>query len=316
MVSGIQNGKTCSVVYNPVATKFSENVLEHLLSAIKDGGWTLKECVRSEYSGHVIPLIKELDPVNDLIVTLGGDGTANEAVKAFNSIDQHCFYSHISAGTTNDMAENFGLDRKDPIKSVDILASSWQEKTIDSIIVNGEAVCYVSAFGFVAPVPYLTSNALKKALGHTAYILSALPVIAKKPEILPIRYTANGVTKEMNVCLGLISSTRGVGGITLYPRADMDNGKMDVFLVRDVTPDMVPLFLGKYLSNSLDLTELSRYAEVFSTDSLRIEFLGKYPEHEVDNDGNVASFTYKECGGVLDYMMGKKIKMLLPGPRQ
>lgn len=309
MVIGSAGG-TFSVIYNPIATKFSEEKLQMLISGMERKGLELYRCVPSEYSGHVIPLVKELDADSDYIITFGGDGTANEAVRAFNEIEQHSVYGHISAGTTNDMAANLGLFRKDEGKSIETLISEGVETEIDSIIVNGEPVCYVSAFGYVAPIPYLTDVQLKKQFGHAAYVMTALPLVARKPEDIRLRYTAGGEVRDITAHMCLVTSSKGMGGVTLYPNADLNDGKFEVFFLKDFSPSIVPRLFSEYVRDSLDLKELTEIADVFSTDELTIEFTGDLPENEVDNDGNRASFTYEGSGRVLRYSLGKKIKVL------
>ena len=57
---------TFSVIYNPIATKFSQAALDHLVYRFIEKGFTLYKVAKSEYSGHVIKLIKELDPTGSL----------------------------------------------------------------------------------------------------------------------------------------------------------------------------------------------------------------------------------------------------------
>ncbi len=301
-----------SVIYNPIATEFTQKALDHLIFKMKQRGLTLYKVAKSEYSGHVIELIKELDPVSDYLFTLGGDGTVNEAVRAFHMIEQHSVYGHISTGTTNDMANNYGLDRHDPIKSIDKLAEEGVETERDSIIVNGEPVCYVSSFGYVAPVPYLADVKLKKKLGHMAYFVSALPILLRKPEWIRLRYTANGVTEEIKTCLALITTSKGMGGITLYPNADNNDGKFEVFFLRKLSPVMVAQILPHYLTDTIDLSIYKKYCTCFSADHMIIEFPGLPPKYDLDNDGNQASFHLSLHERRLEFSMGKKIKVLLP----
>ncbi|MBQ7639113.1 MAG: hypothetical protein IJS90_09460 [Clostridia bacterium] len=301
-----------SIIYNPIASKFTDAALEHFVKRFEEKGLTLYKAVKSEYSGHVIPLIKELDPVSDYLFTLGGDGTVNEAVTAFNSIEQHSVYSHVSVGTTNDMANNLNLYRKDAIKSIDKLAGEGVETEMDSIIVNGEPVCYVSSFGYVAPVPYLVNVDLKKKLGHAAYVVSAVPILTKKPEWIRLKYTANGETNEVTTCLALITTSKGMGGITLYPNADMNDGKFEVLFLRKLSPALIAQMLPHYLTDSLDLKKYTKYCTCFSADEMTIEFVDKLPKHDLDNDGNQATFHLTDEEKTLKYSMGKKIKILKP----
>ena len=289
-----------SIIYNPIATKFSQAALDHLIFKFVEKGLKLHAVVKSEYSGHVIKLIKDLDPVSDYLITFGGDGTVNEAFRAFNEIEQHSIYGHISVGTTND------------IKSIDKLATKGKEMYMDSIIVNGEPVCYVSAFGYVAAVPYLTNGKLKKSIGHAAYLAAAVPVLLKGPQKIKVTYTANGVTKTGKIMLALITTSKGMGGITLYPDVELNDGKFEVCLIKNMNAPLVAKVCGEYLRDSIDLTKYLDYCDVFSTDDLHIHFDGVLPFDAVDNDGNKADFELTLHENELHYTIGKKIRILMP----
>lgn len=301
-----------SIIYNPIATKFSQAALDHLIFKFVERGLKLNTVAKSEYSGHVIKLIKELDPVSDYLITFGGDGTVNEAFRAFNEIEQHSVYAHISVGTTNDMANNFNLYRKDAIKSIDKLAEKGKEALMDSILVNGEPVCYVSSFGYIAAVPYLVNPKLKKALGHAAYVVAAMPPLLKGPQRIKATYTANGKSKDTDIILALVTTSKGMGGITLYDDVDLNDGKFEVCLIHDFTPALIAKLFGEYLRDSIDLSKYLKYADVFSTDELHIKFRGVLPYHDVDNDGNKADFSLTLHENELHYKVGKKIKILMP----
>lgn len=301
-----------SIIYNPIATKFSQAALDHLIFKFVERGLKLNTIAKSEYSGHVIKLIKELDPVSDYLITFGGDGTVNEAIRAFNEIEQHSVYSHISVGTTNDMANNFNLFRKDAIKSIDKLAEKGKETYMDSVLVNGEPVSYVSAFGYISAVPYLVNPKLKKALGHTAYVVAAMPPLIRGPQRIKITYTANGITRSRDIMLALITTSKGMGGITLYDDVDLNDGKFEVCLLHSFSPALIARIFGEYLRDSIDLSKYLEYADVFSTDELHIKFDGVLPFDDLDNDGNKASFSLTLHENELTYKLGKKIKILMP----
>ena len=301
-----------SIIYNPIATKFSQAALDHLIFKFVEKGLKLHTVAKSEYSGHVIKLIKELDPVSDYLITFGGDGTVNEAVRAFNDIEQHSVYAHISVGTTNDMANNLNLIRKDAIKSIDKLAEKGKVRLMDTIMVNGEPVSYVSAFGYIAAIPYLCDTKLKKTFGQAAYVFAAMPPLLKGPQRIKATYTANGKTKDTDIILALITTSKGMGGITLYDDVDLNDGKFEVCLIHDFTPALIAKLFAEYLTDSIDLSKYLKYADVFTTDELHIKFRGVLPYHDVDNDGNKASFSLTLHENELHYTMGKKLKILMP----
>ena len=300
-----------SVIYNPIATHFSQTVLDHLVRTLTEKGLTLQSIKRSEYSEHVVALVKELDPISDYLITLGGDGTVNEAVRAFYCMKQHSIYGHISTGTTNDMANNLNLCRNDPIASIDKLAAKGQSTQMDTIVVNGEPICYVSAFGYVAPVPYLVDTKLKKKLGHAAYVFSAIPILIHKPEKIRFTYTANGETKQTAASLALITTSKGMGGINLYKNADQNDGKFEVFFLHTLTPNLVAKIFSHYLSDTIDIRNYQKYSTCFSTDAMTIRF-ETLPKHPLDNDGNEAGFRLTAEQNVLNYKIGKKINILMP----
>lgn len=183
---------------------------------------------------------------------------------------------------------------------------------MDSMIVNGEPVAYVSAFCYVAPIPFLVNTKLKKKLGHAAYVVSALPVVARKPEYVKITYTANGETHSIKTCLALITTSKGMGGITLYPHANQNDGKFEVFFLKKLSPAIIPPLFAQYCLDKVDLVDFVQYADVFSTDELTVRFDGILPKYAVDNDGNKAEFDLSLHDNVLHYTMGKKIKILMP----
>jgi len=303
--------KTFSIIYNPVATKFKNSIIEHIICRFVSKGMSLYKVEKSQYSGHVIELIKELDPKSDLLITVGGDGTVNEAFRAYYEIEQHSVYAHVSTGTTNDMANNFGLSRTDAIKSVDLLADGGHVAEMDSFTVNGEPVSYVSAFGFVAPIPYLVNNKLKKVLGHAAYVVSAVPVLASKQEKMKFRYSHDGTEDRCECIMACILNSKGTGGVNVFKDVDMNDGKFEAIFLRSLSPKLIKKFFTQYIKDEIDLRELEEYAVSISTDELHIKFDAP-PKYEVDNDGNKASFTLADSNNELVYKIGKKIKILLP----
>ena len=183
---------------------------------------------------------------------------------------------------------------------------------MDTLIVNGEPLCYVLAFGYIAAVPYLVNPTLKKKLGHAAYVVAAMPPLLRGPQKIKATYTANGVTKETNIIMGLVTTSKGMGGITLYDNVDLNDGKFEVCFLHDFTPAMIAKIFGEYLTDSIDLSKYLKYADVFTTDELHIKFTGVLPYDDVDNDGNKADFSLTLHENELHYKVGKKLKILMP----
>ena len=99
--------KKCSLIYNPVSSGFNRDKLNIICGLISNRGYNL-DVMESKYSGHVVELVKEAN-AGDLTISMGGDGTVGEAIQGYKGIEQKSYYSHISSGTSNDIAPNFRL---------------------------------------------------------------------------------------------------------------------------------------------------------------------------------------------------------------
>lgn len=302
--------KKCLLIYNPVASNFTRGKLSASVDMLKEHGYDVDKR-KSEYSGHVIELVKQLDPDYDLLITMGGDGTVSEAFKGFQNIKQHSVYAHISAGTTNDMASNLGLNPKDPLGNLAKLLKGSPGKW-DMIEVNGEPVSYISAFGEVTQVPYEVNAKLKRFIGYAAYVVSAVPAIIKKFKRLNMTVTANGVTQDVECVLGLISNAKGMGGITLFPYADPSNGTFEVVFLKKVTSKMAGQLFSEFLKNNVNLCDYPEEIINFTTDEMVIDFNGNPPDKAFDNDGNKAEFELTPENCRVHIKITKQINMLYP----
>lgn len=306
--------KKCSLIYNPIATSFNSKQLDTVCNLIIDKGYTL-ELLESNYAGHVTELVKEAND-SDLTISIGGDGTVRDAIMGYQNITQHSLYSHIPMGTTNDIAANFHLLKKDPIASVKLILGG-QENSFDMVSVNGEAFAYVSCFGYLAKVPYETSWKLKRVFGKGGYIIRAFTHdLLHKPVNYKLAYTIDGKTKVTNCLFGAVSNSKGFGGINLYPRAEIDDGVFEVLFLNELNFKCLGSLIIDYFKGDIDLTKYSRILTHVVTDNIKISFEDKIPVNSIDNDGDRANFCLDEDNNCLDYHYNGKIKMLLPNKKR
>lgn len=300
--------KSCAVIYNPVASKFNEEILNKVYKELISLGLEVKLC-QSKKKGHVIDLIQENNE-RDLIITMGGDGTVGEAYRAFDTIDQHSTYAHLSTGTTNDMAINFNLIRNDPLKSLRVLIEKGQEKSIDLLRMNDQSFAYISAFGYLAHIPYITNSSLKAKLGHGAYIGTGLFHLLDLQK-LNIDYEIDGKTYNTDCILGMISNFKESAGVALHPYADPADGKFEVLFLKKITPSGFLKVFPQYLKKQIDLKGVDELVDVIQTDNIKIKF-NQIPRHDLDNDGDRAKASLNEENNTVCYTAGKKIKILMP----
>lgn len=306
--------KKCSLIYNPVSSGFNENILNGVSNAICNGGYDLN-LLESKSAGHVVELVKQAND-SDLTISMGGDGTVGEVLKGYKEINQNSYYSHISTGTSNDVAGNFGLLKKDPIKSAELILNGTPHE-MDSISVNNEPFAYVSCFGFLTNVPYDTKLSLKRRFGKFGYVIRAFghDLLKKRPNY-KVRYTIDDSKKDIKCILGAISNSKAFGGVDVYKDAKIDDGLFEVLLVKDINfKVMLSLIKDYFTKNYIDLSQYSNFLTSLKTDNINIEFLEDIPVHPIDNDGDRADFILDESNRTLDYHYDGKIKMLLPNSK-
>ena len=111
--------KKCVVIYNPNSgKKIKQEFLAAYLDILMDYSYE-PEVIFSKYKGHITKIVSELRPV-DLVITLGGDGTFNEAMNGNFLREERLLLAHIPLGTTNDIGAMFGYG-KDVINNLKLL---------------------------------------------------------------------------------------------------------------------------------------------------------------------------------------------------
>lgn len=305
--------KKCSLIYNPISTSFNRDNLNFICDLIEKKGYDLK-LLESQYSGHVTELVRYAND-GDLTLSMGGDGTVRDAIMGYHNIEQHSLYSHIPTGTTNDLAVNFRLLRKDPIKSTKLILDG-DEHNFDVVSVNNEAFAYVSCFGYCTKVPYETSLKLKRIFGKGGYIVRAFTHdLLRKPINYKLTYTIDGKAKTTNCLLGAISNSKGFGGINIYPKAEIDDGVFEVLFLNELNFKGLFSLMVDYFKGNVDISKYSNIVTHVVTDNIKIEFDDKIPDYPIDNDGDRANFDLNANNNCLDYQYNGKVKMLLPNKR-
>jgi lipid kinase YegS len=175
----------------------------------------------------------------DLLIAAGGDGTLNEVLHGLMdlSVDMRPILGIVPLGTANDFAAGCGIPR-DPAKAL-ALCIKGEAVPIDVGKANEHWFINAASSGFGAEITATTSPELKRLLGPAAYtIMGAILAINlhhyKGRLILPGReITGSGP-------VAIVGNGRQTGGgIQVAPRAFIDDGLLDVLLVRQISPTAV-----------------------------------------------------------------------------
>ena len=151
--------KSCVVIYNPNSGHtLKTKHLKEYKKILENHGYSAK-FIGTEYRGHAKEIISHLDKC-DLVISMGGDGTFNEAVTGNLQRKERLVLAHIPVGTTNDVGVMFGYG-KDIKRNLSLLLNGVT-KEMDICIINGQPFVYVAGFGKFMHIPYQTSRKLKK----------------------------------------------------------------------------------------------------------------------------------------------------------
>ena len=185
-------------------------------------------------------VVREQAKYYDLVVCSGGDGTLDEAVTGMMQSEVRTPLGYIPAGSTNDFANSLEIP-KDMIQAAKT-AVSGVPFSCDVGEFNGDYFIYVAAFGIFTDVSYATSQELKNALGHVAYILEgAKRLHTIKSYHMRVEYDGNEI--EGDFLLGMITNSTSVGGFKNMTGKDvkLDDGLFEVTNLKDET-DLIDSF--------------------------------------------------------------------------
>jgi diacylglycerol kinase (ATP) len=186
----------------------------------------------------------------DALVVVGGDGMVHLACQALASSTLPL--GVIPAGTGNDTARTLGIDRKDPRKAANAIVAGGV-RVIDLADVAGTRVATVVATGFDAKVAE-RANAMTWPSGQMRYNLATLAEL-RVFDPIPFTLELDGEPYEVEAMLVSVGNSPSYGGgLRICEGAEIDDGLLDVVLVKPVSKAelvvMYPrLFNGSHTSH-------------------------------------------------------------------
>lgn len=271
--------KKCVIIYNPHSgKKVKTNFLAAYVDILLDNGYD-PEVIFSKYKGHIKNIVKAL-PECDLVISIGGDGTFNEAVTGNLEREKRLLLSHIPLGTTNDIGAMFGYGN-DIVENLKSLMNGV-EKKIDICTVNKKPFVYVSGFGKFMTIPFETSRGSKKRLGKLAYFLDGAKEFFNPTKLHELTYRVNGEEYKGLFSFILISNANHIAGINnFYNNVYLDDGKFEVlFCNLTRRQDVIKSLL--YLTTS-DISKVPGFY-FYKTDKLEIEFSNETSKWCIDGE--------------------------------
>ncbi|RUR42522.1 lipid kinase YegS [Vreelandella populi] len=270
--------------------------------------------VRSTWEGGDAALFAEeaADAGITHVVACGGDGTVNEVVNGLMRVahDRRPALGIVPLGSANDFATSAGL----PLEPGPALAATMTLTSypIDVVRVTAEesdkssTQYYVNMTtgGFGAEITSSTPKTLKRMLGGGAYsVMGALKAWGHRS----YRGTLHWGDQEQNVSLLLLALGNGRqsgGGQVLAPRAKLDDGRLDVLLVKDFSSvKELPTLMNELQSFPSD----GEYVRYFTTSQFTVTTQRDDPAWPLTLDGEACQYD-RFCAEVVPLAL----RVLLP----
>lgn len=215
----------------------------------------------------------------ELLVAVGGDGTVNEVANGVARTGWDGALAVIPEGTANDFATGLGLP-EDADAALEV-ALSGRRRRLDLGRVNGRYFVNMSTGGFGAESAEEASPEAKRLLGPWAYVATGVKEFV---ELKPSRARFHTPSRELydgDVTLFAVGNGKCTGGGNLLtPRAEPDDGELDVMIVPGMTRlDLLALIpelrAGSHLDNPAVLYYRTKRLRVESESELSMNADGE-----------------------------------------
>lgn len=201
--------------------------------------------VRTSAPGHATRLAAEAPPATDLVVAVGGDGTANEVA---NGLLQRpggqgrSVLGYVPLGTGCDFARALGLSRE-PEDTASAMADGRDVEVdvgrIEMTTPSGITVRYFLNAANVGAAPAVIRRLGQvrwlARLGAAAYVASVVrEAFSVRPVAVRLTPDSEAGVVERAINVSVCNGPAFGGGMRLCPPAGLDTGMLDVVLVGDI----------------------------------------------------------------------------------
>lgn len=170
---------------------------------------------------------KLIDDGVDLLFVWGGDGMVQRCIDAIGKAP--VTIAILPAGTANLFATNLGIPK-------DLERAVWvglhgRRRTLDVGTINGERFAVMAGTGFDASMIRAADGGLKERLGRFAYVVTGLRGIRRDPVTTRVEIDGRKWFKGSATCVLVGNMGEVFGGISAFPDARPDDGRLNVAVV-------------------------------------------------------------------------------------
>ncbi len=244
--------KRIRFIVNPFSGTSGKKVVPGMIKKYLDHSKFDYELVYTKRAGHAIELAKEgVELRFDYVAAVGGDGSVNEVAQSLLRTDTVLIV--LPGGSGNGFAMHLGLGRNIQ-KAIQIINTGKTIK-VDTCSVNNRFFINVSGLGFDARIAYKTKQNSKR--GFLPYFFTSLKEAQKfKPQKLEIRVDDKVIKGDYAAAVVANASMYGYH-FTIAPRASMQDGIMDIMLIKKAPMYKYFMATFRFLNRTLDKSEIT-----------------------------------------------------------
>ena len=254
------------MVVNPLGgLRNGISILENVKPILADGGIEL-DIIETKYAGHSKDIANAMEIEKYAALCLiGGDGTMHEAVNGmYTRIDKKRIpIGIIPGGTGNSLMHDF--ECMDPIKAAKWIVNGYK-KHIDLAEVKMEHK-FVYAFNIIGwgMITDINLRAEKvRWMGENRYTYAAImEILSNKLRHAKLSIGDDIYDGKFNFILGSLTRYTGTA-MQLAPKAKLDDGLIDVSIVRNATRKQMLNLFPKIFTGEHIKSDLLEYRQVDS----------------------------------------------------
>ena len=301
-------------IVNPVSGKADASLylVPKLIEAAEQAGieFTIE---LTRHAGHAAELARQYGESGEVVrlYACGGDGTLNEVLRGAYPYG-NAETASVPCGSGNDFVRNFGT-ADDFLNLAENIAGT--AIPIDLIAVNGGVSAAICSVGIDSEVAYGIPKYRRLPLcgGQMAYNLSIVERLLR-PIGKKMRVTVDDEVLEGNYLIATVcnGATYG-GGYLAAPMSDLQDGVLDVIIVKKISRLRIAGVLAKYknglhFQNGQVIPEFADIMEYRSARSVRVE-PAEGGEMIVNIDGECAP-----ADGLRAEVLPMAARFVLPAP--
>ena len=170
---------------------------------------------------------RALEEGADLLFVWGGDGMVQRCIDAVG--DAGADIAIVPAGTANLLANNLGIP--EDIGEAVAVGLHGRRRRLDTGRINGERFAVMAGTGFDAQMIKDAGKAMKRKVGKAAYLWTGARHLSGDQVERRVRIDGEDWHDGLASCLLVANVGTILGGITAFPDAEPDDGRLEVGLV-------------------------------------------------------------------------------------